>query len=487
MPQQDSVERINIHDSTEINQVADAFRNSLERIGCHNPFPEAVRIANYPSEDWLSEVQRRTPSSTGRPLEDVLREADEIFSYRISTKHPRFFAFIPSPVSPMSWLGDSLSSAHNTYAGSSESGSGVCAVEKSLIAWIAERFGLPSSAGGQFVSGASMATLTAVAVARDQRLEAELRHRATVYILDESHFCITKALRVVGILDSQIRTIRCDSKYRMDSDHLRRAISEDLADGFRPFLVVATCGTTSTGGIDPLNEIADIADEHGLWMHVDAAYGGSVAFSSTHRPLVDGLGRADSIAWDPHKWLFQTYGCGTILFREKSHPLKSFASTAHFCRDFEDEMEPQNPWNYGIELTRPARHMRLWFSLQVLGMNTIDKMIGRGFELSVLAEGEIKRLADWVILAPTSLAIVNFRFAPHGVDEKLLDQINTHVSNELAAENIACILTTLLDGVVGLRMCTINPRTTDDDIRRVVRALGSSAQGAYRELFKARD
>ncbi|KAE8341550.1 hypothetical protein BDV24DRAFT_174466 [Aspergillus arachidicola] len=487
MPQRDSVDRMNIHDRTEINQVAEAFRNLLERVGCHNPSPETVRVANYPSEDWLSEIQRRTPSSTGRPLEDVLREADEIFSYRISTKHPRFFAFIPSPVSPVSWLGDSLSSAYNTYAGSSESGSGVCAAEKSMIAWIAERFGLPSSAGGQFVSGASMATLTAVAVARDQRLEAELRHRATVYISDESHFCITKALRVVGMLDSQIRTIRCDSKYRMDSGHLRRAISEDLADGFKPFLVVATCGSTSTGAIDPLSEIADIADEHGLWMHVDAAYGGSAAFSSTHRPLVDGLGRADSIAWDPHKWLFQTYGCGTILFREKSHPLKSFASTAHFCRDFEDEREPQNPWNYGIELTRPARHMRLWFSLQVLGMDTIDEMVGRGFELSVLAETEIKTLADWVILAPTSLAIVNFRFAPHGVDERLLDKINTHVSKELAAENIACILTTQLDGVVGLRMCAINPRTTDDDIRRVVRALGRSAQGAYRELFKARN
>ncbi|KAE8368025.1 pyridoxal phosphate-dependent transferase [Aspergillus caelatus] len=481
MPHQNPEETVNNHD---MNQVTNAFQKLSERVGCRNLPLETVRVANYPSEEWLSEIQRRTPSNTGRPLEDVLREADEIFSYRISTKHPRFFAFIPSPVSPVSWLGDSLTSAYNTYAGSSESGSGVCAVERSMIAWIAEQFGLPSSAGGQFVSGASMATLTAVTVARDQRLSVGLRPKATVYISDESHFCIIKALRIIGFLDSQIRTIRCDSKYRMDTDYLRRAISKDTEDALKPFLVVATCGTTSTGAIDSLNEIADIADEHGLWMHVDAAYGGSAAFSSTHRSLVNGLGRADSIAWDPHKWLFQTYGCGAILFREKSHPLKSFASTAHFCRDFEDEKEPQNPWNYGIELTRPARHMRLWFSLQVLGMDTIDKMIGRGFELSAVAEGEIKKLADWIILAPTSLAIVNFRFAPHGLIDDLLDQVNTRVSKDLAAENIACILTTHLGGVVGLRMCTINPRTTDDDIRRVVSALDRSAQGVYEELSK---
>ncbi|OGM46039.1 glutamate decarboxylase [Aspergillus bombycis] len=483
MPHRNSVERVNSHD---MDLVTNAFRTLSERVRHHHMSPETAKITNSPSEEWLSDTERHIPSSKGRSLEDVLRDADEIFSYRMNTMHPQFFAFIPSGATPVSWLGDSLTSAYNSYAGSSTPGAGVCAVERSMIAWIAERFGLPPSAGGQFVSGASMATLTAVAVARDQRLQVELRHKATVYISEEAHFCITKALHIIGLQDFQVQTIHCDSKYCMDTDRLRQAISEDIADGCKPFLVVATCGTTSTGTIDPLSEIADIADEYGLWMHVDAAYGGSAAFSSAHRSLVSGLGRADSIAWDPHKWLFQTYGCGTILFREKSHPLRSFASTAHFCRDVENETDPQNPWNYGIELTRPARHMRLWFSLQVLGMDTIDEMIGRGFELSALAEGEIKKLADWVILAPTSLAIVNFRFAPHGVDERLLDQMNTRVAKDLIADNIAFILTTHLGGVVGLRMCTINPRTTDDDIRRVVRALDCSAQAAYGELYRDR-
>ncbi|KAF7586360.1 hypothetical protein BBP40_009026 [Aspergillus hancockii] len=472
-------------DNDDIKQVpiSNTFQKLSELVKHPPALTGARKIDNRPNEEWLSETRKATPPSSGRPVDDVIRDAEEIFSYRINTCDPQFFAFIPSPVSPVSCLGDSLASAFNCYAGSSESGAGVCAVESSMIAWIAERFGLPPSAGGQFVSGASMACLTAFTVARDQRLKDEARHKGVAYISDEAHFCITKALRVVGLLDSQIRTIRSDPTFRMNADDLRLTIANDMSNGLTPFLVVTTCGTTSTGAIDPLNEIADIAAEHELWMHVDAAYGGSVAFSTRHRPLVSGIGRADSIAWDPHKWLFQTLGCGTILFREKTQPLKSFASTAHFCRDIEDEnLHPQNPWNYGLELTRPARHMRLWFSLQVLGTDTVDRMVSRGFELADLAERELRKLSDWVILTPTSMAILNFRFAPGGVSEAEIDRMNSYVSKELAAENVACVLTTQVHGVVGLRMCTINPRTTDNDIRCVARTLDRIARHIYQRL-----
>ncbi|KAF5856371.1 hypothetical protein ETB97_007473 [Aspergillus alliaceus] len=474
--------------SLDKKQVISNIFRELAKVAGHPIFSsDNTKVANHPTEEWLSQIQKNIPPNNGRRVEDVLRDAEEVFSYRIPADHPQFFAFIPSPVSPVSWLGDSLTSAFNVYAGSSVAGSGVCAVEESMVAWIAEQFGLPPSAGGQFVSGASTACLTAFAVARDQRLDGALRQKGIAYISEDTHFCITKALRVIGLLDSQIRTIRCDPTFQMDTNNLRLAISEDIANGLKPFLVVATCGTTGTGAIDPLNEIVDIASEHGLWLHVDAAYGGSVAFSSKHRSLIDGIGRADSIAWDPHKWLFQTYGCGTILFRDKSQALKSFVSSAHFCRDVEDEKEPHNPWNYGIELTRPARHMRLWFSLQVLGMDKIGAMINRGFELAGLAERELRKLPGWVFLAPTSLAILNFRFAPDGVSEVDLNSINSRVSKLLISENVAYILTTCIGGVVGLRMCTINPRTTDDDIRRVARALDHSAQASYRELYETRN
>lgn len=319
-------------------------------------------------------------------------------------------------------------------------------------------------------------------VARDQFLKETERDKGVAYISEQTHFCIPKALRVIGLLKGQIRIIQCDDQFRMDPHALRCAISNDIRDGLKPFLIISTCGTTSTGSVDQLDEIADIAGEYTLWMHVDAAYGGSVAFSKSHRSLTKGLGRADSVCWDPHKWLFQTLGCSVVLFRDKLHPLQSFASTAHFLRDIEDDQCPQNPWNYGIELTRPARHMRLWFSLQSLGLDNISCMVSRGFELADLAEAELRKLRDWEIITPSSMAILNFRFAPQDstASTEELDTVNTLVSRELEDRNIAAIFTTHLKGVVGLRICTINPRTTDDHICQTVIGLDQAARGIYK-------
>ncbi|PYH91145.1 pyridoxal-dependent decarboxylase [Aspergillus ellipticus CBS 707.79] len=432
------------------------------------------KIINRPSKEQLAKLSSLPLPDKGRSIEGVIKDVEEILSYRYNIGHPKFFSFIPAPVSPLSWLGDVISTAFNNYAGSSESGAGICATEDSIIRYVAEKFGLPPSAGGQFVSGASIASLTALTVARDQILDGDMRQKGVAYVTDETHFCISKALRITGLLDHQIRTVPRNAKFQMDTDHLRRAIIEDLQSGLKPYLVVATSGTTGTGSIDPLNEIGDIVREYKMWMHVDAAYGGSVAFCKSHRRLLKGLGRADSIAWDPHKWLLQTLGCSVVLFKEKSHPPESFAMTAHFLRDFDHGL--QNPWNYGIELSRPARHMRLWFSLQVLGMDMIDRMISRGLDLATLVERKLRKREDWEIVSPSTLAILNFRFKPKGMNEEDANEINSFVSKELAAQDVAVIFTTCLDGAVCLRMCTINPRTTNDDIQEVVEALDLNAR-----------
>lgn len=253
---------------------------------------------------------------------------------------------------------------------------------------------------GALVSGGSIANLTALTVARDQMLDDNTRAQGVAYISDQTHFCVPKALYIIGFLKTQIRVILTDDNFRMDLTHLQDTIKADLNAGLHPFLVVATCGTTNTGTVDPLHGIADIAHTQRIWVHVDGAYGASAAFCKTHRSLVDGLGRADSIAWDTHKWLFQTNGCSAVLFRNRNHPLKSFAATAGYVQDI-DETPPtvettelRNPWNYGIELTKPARHMKLWFTLQVLGLDMIDRMITHGFHLTKLAQSHIRTLPD---------------------------------------------------------------------------------------------
>lgn len=437
---------------------------------------ESHKIINPAGDDKLAQIRKISTPGAPRPLEDVLKDAQEIFSLGFRVGNPRFFSFVPSPASPWSWVGDSLTSAYNPFGGCFEAASGVCQVEETLMAWVAEKFGLPSTAGGQFVSGGSIANMTALAVARDQLLEdGQARLKGVAYISSQTHFCVKKALKILGFSDEQVRTIEVDDDFRMNVQHLEEAIQSDLQAGLKPFVVIGTSGTTNTGSIDPLAEISAITKKYGMWMHVDAAYGGSVVFSYSRRSVLSEIGLADSIAWDAHKWLFQTHGCGAVIFRQKSKALKSFATTATYVQDV-DECADQNPWNYGIELTRPARHMRLWFSLQVMGMEQIDRMISHGFEISEYTEEEIRKRSGWEILSPSSLAIINFRFAPKGLKEPALDAINSEISSQIMARNVAAIFTTKLKGMVSLRMCTINPDTTRDDIADVISALDDTAR-----------
>ncbi|RAL04450.1 pyridoxal phosphate-dependent decarboxylase family protein [Aspergillus ibericus CBS 121593] len=427
--------------------VWDVFRELPGIVEEHKLFCEQGDLIKRPTRKQVADLSESSPPEKGRSLENVVRDTEEILSFRFSTGNPRFFSF----------LGDALTTAFNNYAGSFESGAGISAIEDSIIRWVAERFGMPLSAGGQFVSGASIACLTALTVARDQLVEEDMRTKAVAYLSEETHFCVAKTLRVTGLLERQIRTVPCNAKFQMDPDHLRSAIVQDIKDGLKPYVVVAT------------------SKEYKMWIHVNAAYGGSVAFCESHRALLQGMGRADSIAWDPHKWLFQTLGCSVVMSRERSHPTKSFAVGAHFLRDLEED-ETKNPFNYGIELFRPARHMRLWFSLQVLGTDTVDRMISRGFELAGLAESELRELADWEIVSPNTLAVLDFRFNPKGMIADDVDRINGLVSKELAAQNIGVVFTTCIHGAVCLRICTINPQTTDNDIRDVIKALDQNAR-----------
>ncbi|KAL4874342.1 pyridoxal-dependent decarboxylase [Aspergillus karnatakaensis] len=465
----------------------------------YTPIPKETWDALYTLHTSLTKVL--TPGLTPRPLTEVLTEAHEIFSLRASVNHPRFFSYIPSPVTPLSFLGDLLTSCYNVFSGSFEAGPAITAVELSLTKFLSEKLGLPAStAGGIFVSGGSMANLTALILARDQMLANNDRAKGVVYISTQTHFCIPKALRIIGILQSQIRLVPCDASFRMSIPALENSILQDKAAGLRPFLVVATAGTTSTGAIDPLLDISEICSRYNLWMHVDGAFGASAALSNSLAHLLEGIDRADSVAWDAHKWLFQTYGCGVVLVREKKHLRGSFADSAVFMPDtdrlengedengtpngndvavdLEGDEEMPNLWNYGIELTRPARHMRLWFSMQVLGLETLGNMIDRGFESAELAEECVRGVEGWEVVAPACMAILNVRYIGVGDNkgEGELDRINAGVPGKLIERNVAAISTTKFVGRVALRFCMINPLTTDEDVREFVAEMDKAAR-----------
>jgi L-2,4-diaminobutyrate decarboxylase len=281
----------------------------------------------------------------------------EIAEYRMNETHPRFFGFNPSPVHETSYLADMLISMLNANAAGWIASSGSAAVEDELLKWFASQAGLPESAGGVFVSGGSQANLTAIVAARDTRLEFEERGRAVVYVSEQTHSSLRRGLGVAGFHPRQIRVVECDEGLLMDVSKLKEAIIADRAAGLVPFMVVGTCGLTNTGGIDPLNDIAEVAQAEKLWFHVDGAYGASILLSKQHRHLANGIGRADSISWDGHKWLFQTFGCGFVLLKNVRYLHNTFVTQGTYLRDADEYDSKVNFFNRGIELTRP---MRAW-------------------------------------------------------------------------------------------------------------------------------
>ncbi|KAE9367302.1 PLP-dependent transferase [Stipitochalara longipes BDJ] len=445
-----------------------------------NPYSTPILKLLTPSETSVIRTQA-IPHSAPRPLAEVISEAEKIFSYRMPMSHPHAFAFIACPASPLSFLGDVLTSAHNTHAGSWLQSSGPSAIEASLISFLASSAGLPAStAGGVFVSGGSMANLVCLTLARDQMLGKtwEARSKGVIYVSDQTHASIAKGLRILGFEEKQIVVLKSADGFKMDLDDVKEAIEVDRRRGLVPFLIIASCGTTNTGSVDPLRELVRIAREQSprLWVHVDGAYGASVVLSKSYKGIADGLGEADSISWDAHKWLFQTYGCGMALVRERKWLRQSFATGAEYTRDAADAGdEMPNFWNYSPELTRPARAMKLWFTLQVLGLDALGKMIDRGFILAEAAEKELKALPNWTIVSNAQMAIINFRFQPEGKSEEELDQLNSLISQKLVKDNIATALTTKLLGKTVIRICAIHPELMEEGMSSVIKALDATA------------
>lgn len=414
----------------------------------------------------------------GRPLDDVVSDLlDTLLPDGMRTDHPRFFAFIPSPASPLSWVGAFATSIHNLHAGAARQSEGASAIERSLIAWLCAEAGLPDTAGGLFVSGGSMANLAGLVAARDRTLAEGDRPAGVAYVTAQTHVSVAKALHVIGVRRENVRIVATDAALRMDAAALATTVAHDRARGLQPFAAIASAGATNTGAIDPLEAIADVCAEARLWMHVDGAYGASALLCPERRGLLAGIGRADSIAWDAHKWLFQTYGCGMLLVRERAALAESFRTGQDYLRDGAGESEPDF-WDLGPELTRPARAVRLWTTLQAMGLAAVGEAIGRGFRLAEAAERALRATPGWEIVSPAQMAIVVFRYAPEGLASDAADQANLAAARRMTEDGYAVVGTTRIAGRAALRICAINPQTSDDDIAGTVARLDAFAREA---------
>ena len=418
------------------------------------------------------EKQLREPlPEQGTPVEAVLQQMQQdVFSNLLSVSHPRFFSFVPNPNNFVSAIADALVAGFNPFVGSWAVASGPAEIELVTIDWLRQLCGLPTSAGGLFVSGGSVATLTALATARHVKLRDSL-HDAVIYCSDQTHSATDRALKVLGFGAGQLRKLPSDQDFRLSLPALQSAVTEDLAAGRIPFCVIANAGTTNTGAVDPLLELAEFCRQQDLWLHADAAYGGGAVLCERGRSALQGLELADSLVLDPHKWLFQPYEMGCVLVRQIRQLRETFSVLPEFLKDVAGIEEEVNFRDYGIQLTRSFRALKLWMSLKVFGLEAFRHAVNRGIMLAEHAERVLRRSPCWEVVTAAQLGIVSFRYLPANGSEQTANAINLELIRAMMEDGFAALSSTTLRGKTALRLCIINPRTSEQDLEGTIERL----------------
>jgi aromatic-L-amino-acid/L-tryptophan decarboxylase len=406
-----------------------------------------------------------TAPEEGRSLQEIVEVLrGDVLPYTSRCEHPGYLAFIPASGTWPGALGDFIASALNIYAGSWMDSSGPSQLELTVLDWFKGWIGYSRESAGILVSGGSAANMTALACARETLLGA-MSETVVVYVSDQGHSSIARAARVLGFRPNQVRVLPVDHRYRMRPAALASAMEADERAELRPMFVCAAAGSTNTGAVDPLHELAAICRARGAWLHVDAAYGGFAALSERGRELLAGIEQADSVALDPHKWLYQPFECGCLLVRNGKLLEDAFRITPDYLRDAEIASREVNFSDLGLQLTRMSRALKVWVSLQFFGVGAFRRAIDRCLDLAEEAERRILASGELELMSPRALSMVCFRRRPPGVDdEAVLERINAELLRSLNDTGRALISSTRLRARYSLRMCIFNHTTTAKEV-----------------------
>ena len=437
------------------------------------------RLGRLPSEPaWrggtraeLERTLREDAPEEGRPAADVLeRAAREILPVASRVDHPRFFAFVPGSATWPGVIADFLCAGFNTFQGTWLSAGAPSQVELVVLDWFRAWIGYPETAGGLFTSGGSAASLDAFVAAREA---AGSPARATVYMSDQSHSAMSRAATIVGVRPEHVRRVPSDGRFRIDMELLARAVAEDRAAGLVPIAVCGNAGATNTGAIDPLDDMADFCEAEGVWFHVDGAYGGFAVLTEKGQGALRGIQRADSIAMDPHKWLFQPFEAGCLMVKDVGRLEAAFAVRPEYLQDASSIGDQPNFSDRGLQLTRSFRALKVWMSIQTFGLAAFRRSIAKGIDLADRAEAYVRASDVLELATPASLGVVCFRFRPRGVayppDE--LERINQQVQRRVIDTGTAMMSSTRLRGVYSLRLCILNHTTSWEDVRATLEAI----------------
>ena len=426
-----------------------------------------------------------------RPVPDGPMDRDELVAYLRTivmenatyTSHPGFMAYISGSGTIPGAAADLVMAAMNQNVGGWRLSPAITEIEQALTRWFGRRLGLPDTAGGMITSGGAMAGFMGLKAARDAMAGWDSRKQGvragppmTLYASAEVHDVNTRAADMMGLGADAVRMVPTDHAQRMRVDGLREAIEEDVRAGYRPFAVVATAGTVGTGAIDPLADIADICDEHGLWLHVDGAYGGIAALTDELRPLFAGIERADSVALDPHKWLYTPHSGGAIVVRDLATLSDAFSlDPAYVHEDKRLTGRGIDFFSYGPQFSRGAHALKVWISLLAHGWDAYQKRIVHDCELAAYLHRRAAEHPELEPIGEQSLSIACFRYVPPDrptgdEGDAYLNELNERLMAELQWSGRVFPSNAIVDGRFAIRACVVNFRTEAADMDALVDA-----------------
>jgi aromatic-L-amino-acid decarboxylase len=425
------------------------------------PIPDEAR-ARF--REPLPHAPSSLAEAHGRFMEDVL-------PFSTGNAHPGFMGWVHGGGTPVGMLAEMLAAGLNANLGGRDHMP--IEVERQILHWMRELFGFPETASGLFVTGTSMANLMAVLIARTTVLGFEVRRqglaaggkRLSAYTSAAAHGCVRQAVDLAGLGSEALRRIAVDSRQRIDLAALAAAIVEDRAQGFTPFLLVGTAGTVDVGAVDDLAGLADLAKREGIWFHIDAAYGALALMAPDLAPLFRGIARADSIAFDFHKWGQVPYDAGYLLVRDGERHRASFAAPAAYLRRETRGLAAGSPWpcDFGPDLSRGFRALKTWFTLKVHGIEALGAAMSRSCALARILAQKIAERPELELLAPAQLNVVCFRYRAAEAD-----RVNAEIVADLHESGIAAPSTTTIDGKLAIRAALVNHRTQERHIDALI-------------------
>lgn len=434
----------------------------------------------------LVRALREPMPEAGRSAPALLTQLfQRVLPVALNTASAGYLAYIPGGGLPQSALAEFIAAATNRYVGIWQAAPGLVQLETNVIRWFCEMAGLPAASGGLLTSGGSMATLTALVAARLERLPVEF-FNGVLYTSAHAHHSVHKAARIAGFPEGCLREIPVDARFRMDPDALRQAIARDRAAGRTPFFVVASAGTTATGAVDPLPEIAAICAENHLWLHVDAAYGGFFLLTERGRAALQGIDRADSITLDPHKGLFLPYGTGCLLVRELESLRRAYGGRGSYMPAAEQDPDRWDFAELGFELSREARGLQVWLPLKLHGAGAFRAALDEKLELARWAAEALAGIPGIAVLNAPELSLFAFRATPPAGEDR--DVFNRRLMHRVNARQRVLLTGVQLADGFALRVCVLSFRThadrvamAIDDVRAAMNDLiGISAQTTAR-------